>query len=128
MKGAALPFSSVRMLPVIHGFWLGYVRRVTVGTISSMMKPVTDVVYSSMPSEESRNIFQSVLAKQSCSLAFASSEHFFIDRVTALVFACKQESWNYGQICQMEGEGELCTRLCVWSKGGLEFFSIWFYI
>ena len=42
----------------------------------------------------------------------------------ALVFACKQESggYNYGQIYQMEGEGELCTRLCVWSKGGLEFF------
>ncbi|CDQ74996.1 unnamed protein product [Oncorhynchus mykiss] len=33
-----------------------------------------------MPSEESRNIFQSVLAKQSCSLASASSDNFFIDR------------------------------------------------
>ena len=29
-------------------------------------KAVTDVIYSSMPLEESRNIFQSVLAKQSC--------------------------------------------------------------
>jgi hypothetical protein len=51
-----------------------------VGTTSSMhflMKPVTDVVYSSMPSEESRNMFQSVIAKQSCSLASASSDHFF---------------------------------------------------
>ena len=55
--------------------------KVTVGTMSSMhllMKPMTDVVYSSMPSEESWNIFQSVLAKQSCSLASASSDHFFL--------------------------------------------------
>ena len=26
MKAAELAFRSVRMLPVIHGFWLGYVR------------------------------------------------------------------------------------------------------
>ena len=93
-----------------------------------LMRPVTDVVYSSMPSEESRNIFQSVLAKQSCSLASVSSDYFFIDEslvLPALVFACKQESggYNYGQIYQMEGETELCTCLCVWSKGGLQFFS-----
>ena len=64
MKAAALAFSLVRMLPVIYGFWLWYVRTVTVGTTSSMhllMKPVTDVVYYSMPLEESLNIFQSVL-------------------------------------------------------------------
>ena len=63
-EAAALAFS--------HGFWFGYVRTVTVGTTSSMhilIKPVTDVVNSSMPSDESRNIFQSVLVKQSCSLA-----------------------------------------------------------
>jgi hypothetical protein len=56
------------------------VRTVTFGTMSSMpllMKPVTDV-----PSEESWNKFQYVLAKQSCSLASASSDHFLIDRVT----------------------------------------------
>ena len=61
MKVAALPFSSVRMLPVIHDFWLGYVRTVTVGTTSAMnllIKPVTDVVYSSMSSEESQNMFR----------------------------------------------------------------------
>ena len=66
LKTAALPFSSVQMLPVIHGFWLEYVRTVIVGTTSSMYlltKPVTDVMFSSMPLEESRNIFQSVLAK-----------------------------------------------------------------
>jgi hypothetical protein len=57
-----------------------------------------------------------VLAKQFYSLASASLV------LPALVFACKQESggYNYGKICQMEGE--LCTRLRVWSKGGLEFF------
>ena len=72
LKAAALPFSSVQMLHVIHGFWLGYVLTVTVGTTSSMHL----LIYSSMPSEESRNIFQSVQAKQSCSLASASSDHF----------------------------------------------------
>jgi hypothetical protein len=64
LKAEALAFSSVRMLRVIHGFWLGYVRTVTVGTTSSMhllMKPVTEVVDSSMPLDESHNIFQSVL-------------------------------------------------------------------
>jgi hypothetical protein len=51
------------------------------------MKPVTDVVYmwctmalndlnvNVNVNEESWNIFRSVLAKQSCSLAFASSDH-----------------------------------------------------
>jgi hypothetical protein len=41
---------------------------VTVGTTSSihlLIKPKTDVVYSSMPSAESWNMFQSVIAKQS---------------------------------------------------------------
>ena len=71
LKAAALAFSSMWMLPVIQGFWLRYVRTVTVGTTSSMhllMKPMTEVVYSSMPLDESQNIFQSVLAKQSCSI------------------------------------------------------------
>ena len=51
-------------MPVIHGFWFGYVRIVAVGTTSSMhllMKPVTDVINSSMLSDESPNNSQSVL-------------------------------------------------------------------
>ena len=42
----------------------------------------------------------------------------------AFIFDCMQDlgGSNDGQICQMEGEGELCTRLRVWSKGGLELF------
>jgi hypothetical protein len=47
----ALTFSSLRMLLVNHGFWLGYVRTVTVGTMSSMhllMQLITDVVNSSI--------------------------------------------------------------------------------
>ena len=40
----------------------------------------------------------------------------------------KLEGWNYGQICQMDGEGELCTCLCVWSTGGPELFSLWLHI
>jgi hypothetical protein len=38
-------FRSVRMFPVVHGFWLGYVHTVTVGmtlTMHSLIKPVTD--------------------------------------------------------------------------------------
>ena len=57
---------------------------------------VTGVVYSSMPSGKSLNIFHSPLATQSCSLVPASSNHFFIDRITgASCFnfcLCKQES------------------------------------
>jgi hypothetical protein len=77
-----------------------------------------------MPSEESWNIFQSVLAKQSWSLASVSSDHFFIDLVTDASFF-KQESggYNNGQICQMDGERDQGMRLCVWRKGGPEFFS-----
>jgi hypothetical protein len=66
----------------------------TMSLIHLLMKPETDVLYS-MPSEETWNIFQSVLAKQSCSIAPASSDHFCIDRVTgasSLNFSCKQES------------------------------------
>ena len=68
--------SSVRMLPVIHGFRLGYVRMVTVGTTLSMhllMKLVTEVVYSAMRLDESRNIFQCLLAKQSSSVHLTES-------------------------------------------------------
>jgi hypothetical protein len=70
---------SVRLLPVIQGFWLENVRTVNVGVMSSMhllMNPVTEVIYSSMQLDKSLNIFQSVLAKQSCSVASASSDHF----------------------------------------------------
>ena len=44
----------------------------------------------------------------------------------AFIFACKQESGGQscGRIYQMEGEGELCTHLCVWSTGDLELFSL----
>jgi hypothetical protein len=57
------------------------------------MKPVTVVEYTSIPLDESQNIFQSVLEKQSCSVASASSAHFRIELVLpALVFSCKQES------------------------------------
>jgi hypothetical protein len=43
---------------------------------------IDEVVYFSMPLEESRNIFQSVLAIQSCSVASASSDQFRFERVT----------------------------------------------
>ena len=84
LKTAALALSSMWMSPVIYGFWLGYVRTVTVGMTSSMhllMKLMTEVVYSLLSLDESRNIFQSVLAKQSCRVASASSDHFHIERV-----------------------------------------------
>ena len=60
------------------------VLKLTVGTTSSMhllMKPMTEVVYSSMPLDESRNIFQSA-RKQSFSVASVSSDHFRLERVT----------------------------------------------
>jgi hypothetical protein len=64
LKAAALVFSSVRMLSVIHSFWLGYVPMLTVGVSSSMhllMKPETAVVNYSVLFNESRNILQSEL-------------------------------------------------------------------
>ena len=67
LKAAALAFSSMRMLSVIHGYWLGYVRSVPVETTLSMhllMKPMTEVVYFSMSLDESCNMFQFLLAKQ----------------------------------------------------------------
>ena len=74
LKVAGIAYSSVQMLPVSHGFWLGNVHAVTVGMMSLMhlsRKLVTEVVYSSMPLDESRNIVQSVLAKQSFGVASA---------------------------------------------------------
>ena len=115
LKTTALAFSSVRMLPVIHDFWLGYVRTVTVGTTSSMhllMKPMTDVVYSSMPLEESKNIFQPVLAKQSCSLASGAS---------CFNFCLESGGYNYGQIWRAREsfvQVSVCGVKVVWS-----FFS-----
>ena len=49
------------------------------------MKPVTEVVYSSMPLDESQNIFQSVLAKQSCSVCVCVCVCMC---VCAFVFVC----------------------------------------
>ena len=76
--------------------WGMYV--VTVGTTSSMhllIKTVTDMVYSSMSSEESREHVPFCATKQSCSLASASSDHLFIDRVTgASCLNCLLESRN----------------------------------
>ena len=41
-----------------------------------------------------------------------------------LVFACKQKSGGqyYGQTCQMESKGELCTCLCVEESWSIVFF------
>jgi hypothetical protein len=92
LKVAALAFSLVWMLPVIHCFWLGYVRTFTVGMTLLMhllMKPVTELAYSSMPLDKSQNIFQSVLAKQSYCIASVLSKSQVLP---ALVSACKQES------------------------------------
>ena len=108
---AALAFSAVRTLPVIHGFWLGYVRTVIVGTTSSMhllKKPVTDVVNFSMTSDESRNMFLSVLAKQSSSLA--STYHLSIEHITG---AWNQEDRVLVRFAKWRDEGELCIFLCL---------------
>ena len=98
LKAAALAVSLVRMLPIIQCFWLGYVCMVTVGTTLSMhllMKPVTEVVYSSMPLDESQNIFHYVLSKQSCSVASRQLTTSILSEslvLPAFVLACKQES------------------------------------
>ena len=101
------------MLPVIHSFWLGHVRTVTVGTTSSMhllMKSVTDVVYSSMPSEECQTIFQSVLAKQSSSLASASSD-LFLTAAQLRASRCCITAW-YGN-CLASDRKALQTVACM---------------
>ena len=54
----------------------------TMSSMHLLMKLMTEVVYSSMPLDESQNIFQSVLAKQCCSVASASSDHFRVEQVT----------------------------------------------
>jgi hypothetical protein len=80
----------MRMLPVIHGFWLGYVR--TYGHCgddavdalideADKLRWYTPQWYTPQLNE-SRNIFQSALVKQSCSVASESSDHFRIERVT----------------------------------------------
>jgi hypothetical protein len=63
--------------------------------VDALIEPMTEVVFSSMPLDESRNIFQSVLAKQFCSIASALSDHSILSEslvFPALVFACTQES------------------------------------
>ena len=108
------------MLPVIHGFWLGYVRTVTVGTTSLMhllMKPMTEVVYSSMTLDESQNIFQSVQAKQSCSLASTSSDHFLFEFL--LVSRNQEDRVMVTFVRRTEGEPKL--HFCLWSKDDIEF-------
>jgi hypothetical protein len=82
------------------------------------MKLVADVVNFLMLSDESQNIFQSVLAKQSCSLASASSDHVRIELVLPVwAFVCKQEAEEYslGQTYQMEEEGGPYMHFCGFS-------------
>ena len=77
--GVALTFSSAQILPVIYGFWSGYILTVTVRTTTSMrllMKPVTVVINSLMLTDESRHI------SQCCILTYASSNHFHIEGIT----------------------------------------------
>ena len=81
---------------------------------------MTEVVYSSMPGDESRNIFQSVLAKQSCSVASASSDRFRIELLFLLV-SSNQEDGIMVRFARWSGESFVCISVCVWSKGGLEF-------
>jgi hypothetical protein len=79
---AALAFSSVQMLPVIHGFWLEYMYEDQHGgDVIDALVDEAQVVYSSMPLDESRNIFQS------CSVESALSDHFR-NELSALVFVC----------------------------------------
>ena len=58
--------------------WDIYIRHCGDDVIDALINEA-GVVNSSMPLDESQNIFQSVLEKQSCSLASASFDHFFID-------------------------------------------------
>ena len=60
----------------------GHYKEDIINTLTVLMKPVTDVVNSSMPSDESQNIFPAVLVKQPCSLASASLYHFRIECVS----------------------------------------------
>lgn len=60
--------SKAQISPLIHGFWLGNVRTVTVGTTLSihfLMKPVTELVKSLMLlSAAALNMSQSAQSKQ----------------------------------------------------------------
>jgi hypothetical protein len=82
------------------------------------MKPVTEVVYSSMPLDESRNIFQCVLTKQSCSIVSALSAHFCIERVTGttyfgLIVSRNQENKSMIRFPNEWQERTLYASLCV---------------
>jgi hypothetical protein len=69
-----------------------------------------------MLSDESKNIFQSVLAKQSCSLASASLDHFEIERVngiSCLLLSMKPEDRVMVQFAKRGvGESFVCVSVC----------------
>jgi hypothetical protein len=74
-------------------------------------------------------MFQSVLSKQSCSLASASSDHFFIDLVTGvscfhfLLVSRNQEDGIMVRFAKWKaGESFVC--ICVWSRGSPYTFNI----
>ena len=50
--------------------------------VDAPINEASDVVNSTVLSDEYLNIFQTVLVKKSCSLASASSDHFRIERFT----------------------------------------------
>lgn len=67
-----------------------------------------------MLSPESLNIFQSVVAKESCSIS-DSGDHFSIERVTGtscFEFLLVNRKQDYGVIYQMADEGGACMLVC----------------
>ena len=80
-----------------------------------LTKPVTDVVYSSMPSEDPRDMFQS--AKHSCILASASSDHFHIE-LSHWYFLLKFVLVSRNQ------EDRVMVRFAKWRVGGALYASL----
>ena len=130
LKAAALAVSTVLMFPVIQGFWLGYLRTVSVEMKSSfhlLMKPLTEMVYSSMPFYESWNIFQSVPAKQSCSVASATSDNFRIVLVlpsSVLLVSRNQEDIIMVRFAKGRAGRALYASLCVATFSKCQFVKI----
>ncbi len=77
---------------LIHGFWLGQMQIVLVGTTSFihfLVKHVTISEYASMSSSDAaRNMSQSTWSKQSCSIVYDwSDQHWIVLRAGASRFS-----------------------------------------
>jgi hypothetical protein len=133
MKAVVRAFSFVRLLPSIHGIWLGKVLIVTMGTTLPMHVLLTSLTNqrihqccclrlsgtNTSPCDRSNLEEYNQIGRTSIEQIWARALPVVIS-----VYSLGATKWSRGQICQKEGEGGLCMRRGSYSSNDPEWSSL----